>query len=239
MPGMWDLTPGAMRGSRLHARVCDDLLGAVAILFVLDKLWRERSGAGLVGVFTRAEETGFVGCLGLVRTRALRRDTRVIGLECSPQRASARPGRGAVVRVGDAASVFDPELTHALQRSASELRAAVPGLAFQRALMDGGRCESTAYNAHGVRAGAACLALGNYHNCTPRGRLAPEWVEWADHESLAALLAAFALSWNTPAAHAQARASLEPLWTSGRAELARSARRIRAAATRSVPGPLS
>ncbi|TAJ23539.1 MAG: hypothetical protein EPO68_02830, partial [Planctomycetota bacterium] len=114
-PGMWDLTPGRVRGTRLFARVCDDLLGAVAILFVLDRLWRERSDAGLIGVFTRAEETGFVGCLGLLRTRALRRDTRVIGLECSPQRASARPGRGAVVRVGDAASVFDPELSDALR----------------------------------------------------------------------------------------------------------------------------
>lgn len=237
--GMWDLTPGRLRGSRLHARVCDDLLGAVAILFVLDRLWRERSDAGLVGVFTRAEETGFVGCLGLLRARALSRDTRVIGLECSPQRASARPGRGAVVRVGDAASVFDPELTHALQRCVGELRAAVPGLAFQRALMDGGRCESTAYNAHGLRAGAACLALGNYHNCTPRGRLAPEWVEWTDLEGLAALLAEFALSWNTRATHAQARASLEPLWAGGRADLARSARRIRRATTRSTSGPLS
>jgi endoglucanase len=230
-PGMWDLSPGRISGQRLHARVCDDLLGAVAILHVLDRLWRERSASALTGIFTRAEETGFVGCLGLLRSGALDPATRVIGLECSPQRASARPGRGPVVRVGDAASVFDPELSRALHAAASGMRTAVKDFVFQRALMDGGRCESTAYNAHGVRAGGACLALGNYHNCGSRGRgengrIAPEWVDWGDHEGLCALLYAFAHSWNAAVHPAQPAAALEPLWRNGRAALATSARRM-------------
>lgn len=230
-PGMWDLGAGALRGTRLHARVCDDLLGAVSILHVLDRLWRARSPVRLLGVFTRAEETGFIGCLGLLEARSLPADTHVIGLECSPLRATARPGRGPVVRVGDAASVFDPELSQRLHAQAARLRAEVRGFGFQRALMDGGRCESTAFNARGVRAGAACLALGNYHNGSPRGRLAPEWVEWADHEGLAALLYEFALSWNAGADSAQS-AALTALWRGGRAQLAQSARRIRAATAR-------
>jgi putative aminopeptidase FrvX len=230
-PGMWDLGAGNVRGTRLHARVCDDLLGAVSILHVLDRLWRARSPARLLGVFTRAEETGFVGCLGLLEARALPDGTRVIGLECSPLRATARPGRGPVVRVGDAASVFDPELSQRLHAEAARLRAEIGGFGFQRALMDGGRCESTAYNARGVRAGAACLALGNYHNGSPRGRLEPEWVEWADHEGLAALLYEFALSWNAGANSAHS-AALAAQWRSGRAQLARSALRIHAATTR-------
>jgi endoglucanase len=54
--------------------------------------------------------------------------------------------------------------------------------------MDGGSCESTAYNLWGVRAGAACLALGNYHNCDERGGIGPEQVDWNDFEGLVALL---------------------------------------------------
>lgn len=194
--GVFDLPDGIVRGPRLHARVCDDLLGAAAILVALGILAREGHPRPVCGIFTRAEETGFVGCIGLLESGALPPGVAVVGLECSPRRATARVGRGPVVRVGDRLSVFDPELTHDLQDAALRVQSRAPEFSAQRALMDGGSCESTAYNAWGVPAGGACLALGNYHNCGPDGRIAPEFVDWNDLEGLVALLVEMARSFD-------------------------------------------
>ncbi len=230
--GVFDLTDGIVRGSRLTARVCDDLLGAAAILVALSILAREGHPRPLAGIFTRAEETGFVGCIGLLEARALPKDAAVIGLECSPRRATARVGHGPVVRVGDRLSVFDPELTHGLQAAAARLRSRVPAFAAQRALMDGGSCESTAYNAWGVPAGGACLALGNYHNAGD-GRIAPEFVDWNDLEGLVALLVETARGFDAEAGRgvssaAGIRARLLRSWSRESERLAVSARRIAA-----------
>lgn len=227
--GMWDLTPGEVRGTRLHSRVCDDLMGAAAILSTLDWCARTRPAAPLVGLFTRAEETGFVGCLGLARAARLLDGLAIVGLECSPRRATAKVGLGPVVRVGDKQSVFVPWITERLHEAALELQAANPRFLFQRALMDGGSCESTAYNAYGVEAGALCLALGNYHNCGPKDRIAPEFVDWNDHESLIALLIAVAKTWDEPRER-RILARLQRIWSGEHARLAASARRLRAGA---------
>jgi hypothetical protein len=79
--GVFDLPSGVVRGSRLHARVCDDLLGAAAILSALSILASESHPRRLSAVFTRAEETGFVGCIGLLESGALAKRTSVVGLE--------------------------------------------------------------------------------------------------------------------------------------------------------------
>ncbi|MCY2959587.1 MAG: M20/M25/M40 family metallo-hydrolase [Planctomycetota bacterium] len=227
--GVFDLPGGVMRGTRLSARVCDDLLGAAAILVALAILAREGHPRPLAGIFTRAEETGFVGCIGLLESGVLGKQTSVVGLECSPRRATAKVGRGPVVRVGDRLSVFDPELTHGLQDAASRVKARAPQFAAQRALMDGGSCESTAYNAWGVPAGGACLALGNYHNCGPDGGIAAEFVDWNDLEGLVALLVEMARGFDTPGAVAGAsgiRARLIRNWERESGQLSRSSARL-------------
>ncbi len=198
--GVFDLPDGIVTGTRLASRVCDDLLGAAAILAALAILAREGHAIPLAGVFTRAEETGFVGCIGLLESGALPERTSVVGLECSPRRATAKVGGGPVVRVGDRSSVFDPDLTHALQLAGARVKARAPEFVVQRALMDGGSCESTAYNAWDVPAGGACLALGNYHNCGADGRIAPEFVDWNDLEGLVAMLVDLARGFGDPAA---------------------------------------
>ncbi|MEY2746292.1 MAG: hypothetical protein RL112_1334 [Planctomycetota bacterium] len=186
--GVFDLADGVVSGTRLSARVCDDLLGAAAIVCVLEMLAESGHPRRVAGIFTRAEETGFVGCIGLLQARGLLSEADVVGLECSPKRAAARLGRGPVVRVGDKRSVFDPAISLELAAAAESLALRAPAFRWQRALMDGGSCESTAYNLWGVRAGAACLALGNYHNCDERGGIGPEQVDWNDFEGLVALL---------------------------------------------------
>jgi endoglucanase len=229
MFGMWDVTAGAIRGQRLHGRVCDDLMGAASILALLDLLARAQHPERVIGIFTRAEETGFIGGQGLLRSGTLARDVAVIGLECSPRRATAKVGLGPVVRVGDKQSIFQPWITHHLQECAASLRERNDKFLFQRALMDGGSCESTAYNLWDVAAGGLCLALGNYHNCGPRGAIAPEFVDWDDFESLVALMREAAIRWRGEPAGDRMRARLNHMWSREYKRLASSAARIRAA----------
>jgi endoglucanase len=224
--GVFDLASGVIRAGRLQARVCDDLMGAAAILATLETLADAQHERPLIGIFTRAEETGFVGCLGLMRTGLLPPGTHVVGLECSPRRATARVGRGPVIRAGDKQSLFDPELTLSLEDAARTLEQRVPAFRWQRALMDGGSCESTVYNHYGTRAAGVCLALGNYHNCGPGGRIAPEFVGWDDYEGLVALLTEFARTFGgDPRAKIEAR--LQRIWEREYNLLAVSSARLR------------
>jgi endoglucanase len=225
--GVFDLPSGVIRGGRLQARVCDDLMGAAAILATLERLADARHARPVLGIFTRAEETGFVGCLGLMRAGMLPQGTHVVGLECSPRRATARVGRGPVIRAGDKQSIFDPELTLALEEAARTLEQRVPAFRWQRALMDGGSCESTVYNHYGTRAAGVCLALGNYHNCGPRGRIAPEFVGWDDYEGLVALLSEFAAAHGGGDPRAKIEARLQRIWEREYNLLAVSSARLR------------
>ncbi len=229
--GVFDLPDGVMRGTRLSARVCDDLMGAAAILAALDACWRKREPRPLAGIFTRAEETGFVGCIGLLEAKALPASTTVIGLECSPRRATAIVGRGPVIRIGDRLSVFDPAITLELQAAAVRVAARAPDFRVQRALMDGGSCESTAYNAWGIRAGGLCLALGNYHNCTDHkrgggGGISTEFVDWNDYEGLVALLMECAHSFGSEPAQAKMQLRLKRSWQREYKRLSASSARL-------------
>jgi endoglucanase len=231
MFGMWDLTPGRLAGTRFHARVCDDLIGAAALLTTLELLAAERHPAPVLGIFTRAEETGFVGCQGLLRSRGLSGAWSVIGLECSPKRATARVGGGPVIRVGDAGTIFEPGITHLLQEVAADLVREYADFTYQRALMDGGRCESSAYNLWEVPAGGLCLALGNYHNRAANGAIRPEYVDWNDYEGLVALMLGAARRWRSSPKAGKMRKGLDRIWRQERERLETSARRIRGASS--------
>ena len=88
---------------------------------------------------------------------------------------------GPVVLGDRLASSFDDGLGRWIARVGERL--AGPrgrAFAFQRKLMDGGTCESTAYQLWGYRCAAMCLALGNYHNMSERGRIAVESIRLSD-----------------------------------------------------------
>lgn len=224
--GVFDLQDGVMRGARLAARVCDDLMGAAAILATLDHCVATLEPRSLAGIFTRAEETGFIGCIGLLEAGLLAPETAVVGLECSPRRSTARVGRGPVIRVGDRLSVFDPAITLELQDAASRVSARAPKFQTQRALMDGGSCESTAYNAWGMRAGAMCLALGNYHNCGPNQTIAAEFVDWNDFEGLVAIMIECARAFEAGPSHRKMQVRLKRSWDREYKRFAASSRRL-------------
>ena len=95
-------------------------------------------------------------------------------------------------------------------------------------LMDGGSCESTAYNHYGVRAGAMCLALGNYHNCGPAQTIAPEYVDWNDFEGLVATMIECTRGFGAGAASGKMRTRLQRIWQREYKRLEDSSARLRA-----------
>jgi endoglucanase len=168
---MWDLMPFEIREGQIHSRACDDLLGCAEILCLFRELEKEGANAHCVGLFTRAEEVGFVGAIKLAEADLLPRSVTILSLETSTPRGTAEIGKGPIVRVGDKVSSFDGPSTARLLSVAQEEKIPV-----QRCLLDGGTCEATAYQLYGYTCAAASLALGNYHNLTPEGTIAEEYI---------------------------------------------------------------
>jgi len=197
--GMWDLPPMRIRGRRLSSRACDDVVGVAAVLAALEEI-ASRGGAAVTGLLTRAEEAGFTGCLAACESGLLPADARIVAIETSQAMPSARLGGGVVVRVGDRVRTFDATLTAHVSAVAAGLAKRDRTFRFQRRLMPGGTCESTAYAVFGHTATGLCLPLGNYHNRHPAGRIAPEYVDTGDFASLVKLLVALASEPRAPAA---------------------------------------
>jgi len=191
--GMWDLPAFLLEGDRIHSRACDDLIGCATIVATLRDLSAAKAAASVYGLFTRAEEVGFIGAIQLAKSRALPSDVTVISLETSAVWPPATIGAGPIIRVGDRISVFDPATTeYFVEIAKSQNRP------HQRCLMAGGTCEGTAFQTYGYRSGALCIALGNYHNCAPDDRIATEYVSLSDMVGLVELCAAIAQD-QTPA----------------------------------------
>jgi putative aminopeptidase FrvX len=185
---MWDLPPFEIRGRQIHSRACDDLLGCAEIICVFRELEEQGANAHCLGLFTRAEEVGFVGAIKLAQAEILPPSLTILSLETSTPRGTAEIGRGPIVRVGDKISSFDGPATARLLGVAQEEKIPV-----QRCLLDGGTCEATAYQLYGYTCAAASLALGNYHNVTPKGTIAAEFVAIDDFVGMVRLCVAAVL----------------------------------------------
>ena len=193
--GMWDLPDPVIRGKRIYARGCDDIAGLAAVLAALDELHRSRASIDLYATFTRAEEVGFAGAIAGSRGGLIPKRARVIAVECSPQIPGVKMGDGPILRVGDRASVFSPELTAFCRQVGRDLARKERRFTFQRKLMDGGTCESTAFCELGFEATWLCLALGNYHNIDrQRRRIAAEYIDLDDFDRLVQWFVALARS---------------------------------------------
>jgi putative aminopeptidase FrvX len=161
-------------------RACDDLIGVTSILATMIELKKARARVNVIGVISRAEEIGFRGVLALTNTKHLPRNSLVISLETSRELPGVKMGEGVILRVGDRTSVFNSDAMRFLSEVAAELRTRRKDFKFQRALMAGGTCEATAFQEFGFQTGAVCIALGNYHNCSPNDKIAAEYVSVAD-----------------------------------------------------------
>jgi endoglucanase len=173
--GMWDLPAFVLEGDRIRSRACDDLVGCSVLAAILCDLAAAKVACSVYGIFTRAEEVGFIGAIQLAKSGRLPPDVTVVSLETSAERPPATMGAGPIVRVGDRVSVFDPATTEYFVQIAKS-----QNQRHQRCLMAGGTCEGTAFQTYGFRTGALCIALGNYHNCAPDDRIDTEYVSLSD-----------------------------------------------------------
>ncbi len=168
-------------------------MGAFAIvaMAVEQKKTFKKNDAPFVGLLTRGEEVGFIGCIGHFNEKYFQKAKRpllFVSLETSRTLPGAEIGWGPIVRLGDRAGVF----------SAGELRQFVK-LAektlvtkFQKRIMDAGTCEGTVSMSHGFKTIAISIPLGNYHNQSfeggpdSRGPMgpAPEFVHLGDLEGM-------------------------------------------------------
>jgi endoglucanase len=217
---MWDFPAWQLEGGRITGRVCDDLLGAAAILACLEELTRRRPDASVWGLFTRAEEVGFLGAFEAIRLGTVPAGASVLSLECSKALVDAPQGDGVIVRVGDRMSVFAPDLTESLRGAADALVGRDSGFHYQRKLMDGGACEATVFCASGFRASGLAVPLGNYHNASDEGAgIAPEHVVVDDWLAEIALL----IELGCHPELLDDRGAEPPQWLLDRAEAARAA----------------
>ena len=190
---LWDVEVCRFRGEIVHARACDDLIGAVSILATLDRMAAAKAPGHVIGLFTRAEEVGLVGAAAVAAAHALPEDALVVAVETSSMAGGrAEQGAGPIIRVGDVGHIFSPRVTMWMVQVARDLAAedraaGAEPFRWQRKLMDGGTTEATAYDLMGYETGAACVALGNYHNAGARGRVAAETVHLGDIDGLARL----------------------------------------------------
>ncbi len=201
-PGMFDVEAGRVRGGRFVSRVCDNLAGAAAALAMLDRLARNPPKSAVAVLLTRAEEEGFIGAIAAcLQPKLLRKNDRLIVIECSAMQPFAPQSKGPIIRVGDRTSIFNSDLSHFITTLAGQLVKKRAGFQFQRALMSGGTCEATVYNVYGYTAAAICLALGNYHNMDRETkRIAPEYIDandWNDMVRLFIHIARNAHTWQS------------------------------------------
>ena len=180
-PGMWDFPDPVVRGSRIHARACDDLAGVAGMLACLHDLDRRRPSGDAYFLFTRAEEVGFVGAMAACKLGTIPKRCLIVAVETSSERTDARIGAGPILRVGDRATTFCSPATSFCAAVAADQAAKDKRFIYQRKLMDGGMCESSAYCELGYDATGMCVALGNYHNRNvATGKLAAEYIDLND-----------------------------------------------------------
>ena len=182
--GMWDFPDPIVRGTRIYARGCDDLAGVAAILCCIDKLLRARYACDAYFLFTRAEEVGFIGAMAAVRAGTIPKKCYVVVMETSSELPHAQMGDGPILRVGDRATTFTSPVTAHCREVADDLARGNKSFKYQRKLMDGGTCESSAFCTLGYETTGLCIALGNYHNVNvKRKRLGPEYIDLHDFDN--------------------------------------------------------
>ncbi len=192
-PGMWDFPDPVVRNNRIYTRGADDLAGAGAMLACAHALDATKPDGECYFLFTRAEEVGFVGAMAACKLNTIPKRCVVVAVETSSELAHARMGDGPILRVGDKATTFTSTATAFAGAVAADLDRSKKRFCYQRRLMDGGTCESSAYCALGFDATGICLALGNYHNMNKRtGKLGPEYIDLNDYANLVAWFIALA-----------------------------------------------
>ncbi len=211
-PGMFDQGPARIRGKKLFSRGCDDIAGVASALSMLDQIARTRTKASIAVLLTRAEEEGFIGAIASVlKPDLIRKDDRLISIETSAMQSVTPQGAGVILRVGDKTSIFNSQIMYFLYEQAMKLAEKDTTFKYQRALMPGGTCEATVFDAYGYSCGAVCIPLGNYHNMDrEKKRIGPEYIHLDDWRNMVRLFVQIAKNGHTfEAGHRPLKARVE------------------------------
>ncbi len=181
----------------LYAPACDDVAAVAAALAALDVLRKRKSAENVSVLLTRAEEIGFIGAIAACKLRSVSKRARLICLENSRSFAESPIGGGPIVRVGDKASVFSPQLTNRISAIMTLHQQRNSSFKWQRKLMPGGTCEATTFSSYGYESTCLCLPLGNYHNMVDidsvaagrcEARVGAEYISVSDYHGLIEML---------------------------------------------------
>ena len=162
--GTWDLVPFRRNQDLITTKGADDLVGCAIMLAALAEVKKRAFDAGLLCIFSRAEEVGFLGTLGVIAANAVPLSSPVISIETSKAMSGIRLGNGPVLRLGDRTSVFHHQTILFMDTVARELHSENGEFVYQRRVMDGGTCEATPFQLNGYAAGGIAIPLRNYHN---------------------------------------------------------------------------
>ncbi len=243
--GRWLFPKSSVKKGLAWTNGCDDAACVAAALIAYESISNEEGLGHAALLFTRAEETGFVGAIGAARGGTLPKNSRLICLECSRSFPHDSPiGAGPIVRVGDRMSVFTPELTNAISDIAAAYQRANPAFRFQRKLMPGGTCEASAFSFYGFSSACLCLPLGNYHNMVDidgvlagrKARVGQEHVAVSDFHGLIDLLGVVAGRLDAPGRPAP-RSGMEKIWEERKFVLEANPWAGRGAERQGPPGP--
>ena len=186
--GVWDLPPFELKGDLAYMRAIDDVVGCAAILLALEEMIVRKSPCRCLGVFTRAEEAGFIGAVPLAQEKIIPQDAVVVSLEASKALPGAEIGSGPVIRVGDFERTFDERAESILRAAWQSMKKENPEVKVQRRLMSGGRCEAGVFMLEGYLTTAMALPLGNYHNMGEDMTIQPEYIHLDDLATCVELL---------------------------------------------------
>lgn len=210
----WALPKPRVVKGMLRAPACDDLAAVAAAICAYERMLAKPKGLGDVRLlFTRAEEVGFIGAIAACKAGTIPKGATLVCLENSKSMAESPIGAGPIIRVGDRTSIFDPTLTARLVAVAESLSKQNKRFKYQRKLMPGGTCESTAFRLYGYLSSCICLPLGNYHNMDEEaGTIAPESIAMADYHLSITLLQAVGRTLNQTHAEGDLVARLDHLF---------------------------
>lgn len=213
--GAFDVPALKFSNGIIHTIAADNLISVAAVLDLLTRFAIGKPRVNVTALFTRGEEAGFLGAFAAMESKFIPKEGPLVVLECSSAKGGGvEIGGGPVVRAGDLQSTYDPEVEVWMSGVASSIttnhdsRTTSHDFKYQRALLQGGRCEACVYVAEGYKVGGIAMPLGNYHNQTKNG-YAAEYVSERDYENYVKLLAALA---HHPMKRGTMRAKVAPIW---------------------------
>lgn len=192
LPGVW------LTGTEVKARGALALLGAAALLDLLDRLVARRAACVVQAFFVRASAVGFAGVQGLVEGGLLLPGQPALCVHGVPAQPGAQPGAGPVVRLGDALALFDPDVARVLDHAVARFLENTPGARVQRAALGLGASDAGLLALQQRPVGGLAVPVSAAMNMGARGSAEPERFDASDYAQLVELLEMICVDWDGP-----------------------------------------